>query len=79
MIKVLELPSLKIKIVMLYKLKLPDGYFLFKHYGNYSLNIMATFGQIFFSSKHTNLGSSVEDLVETDLMVKTGLLIRFFN
>ena len=55
---------------MIYKLKLPHG--------NFSLSTMATIVKTSWqllgkkkSSKHINMGSSFEDLVETDLMMKT--------
>ena len=71
MVKILELPSSKTKIAMIYKLKLPHG--------NFSLSTMATtvqtswqlLGKKKISSKHINMGSNFEDLVETNLMVKT--------
>ena len=58
------------KIAMLYKLKLPHE--------NFSLSTMSTTVKTSWqllgkkiSLKHINMGPSFEDLIETDLMVKT--------
>ena len=70
MVKVLELPSSKTKIAMIYKLKLPHDNFSLSTMPTIVLTSWQLLGN-FFSSKHINKGSSFEDLVETDLMVKT--------